>query len=156
MFDLFAGVTAAILSVAKILRLRRPGKVFLVLYSENDGMLDFKLILPAPSASDVVARRLSLQIGQNTPLEIGLMVDEEAPVYAGEEGDVISGSLVDIDDADNESPPRDFEFTLRDTIAPGQPGELGIEVIREYDATTPTDPTDPTDPVDPEDDEPLV
>lgn len=135
MFDFFAGVTAAILSVAKVLRLRKPGKVFLILYNEIDGMLDFQLILPAPSAHDVIERRLSVQIGTLPPLTPVLMVDEEAPVYAGTEGDVISGTLVDVDDAGNQSPPRDFEFTLQDTIAPGQPGEMGIEVIREYEST---------------------
>lgn len=151
MFDLFAGVTAAIRSLIKVLRLRQPGMVFLVLTREIDSMLEFKLILPAPSAPDVVERRLSLQIGSQPPLTPVLMADEEAPLYSGTEGDLVSGSLVDVDDAGNVSPPRDFEFTLRDTIAPPQPGEIGIEVVREYfEGQDEEEPADPVDPVDEE------
>lgn len=40
-------------------------------------------------------------------------------------------TLVDIDDAGNESQPAFIEFTAKDTIPPSQPGSLGVTLVRE-------------------------
>lgn len=151
MCDLFAYVTEAILAVAKVLRLRKPGPVFLYLFNETDGMLEFKLLLPPAGAQDVVTREVRLMLG-DTPVEFTLdKNDRETGIYQAEDNTVISGSLVDVDDAGNRSEVREFSFTLTDTIAPPQPGEIGLEVVGEFETETPPeDPTDPTDPIDPE------
>jgi len=137
MFDLFAGVTAAINSVTKVLRLRKPGLVFLCLVNENNSMLEFKLLLPPASAADVASREVRFMI-DDFLVEADLnKEDQETNLYQAEEGAVIRGTLVDIDDAGNRSEAREFEYTLNDTLAPPQPGELGLEVVAEFDTTTP-------------------
>lgn len=124
-------MTRAILALVKVLRLRKPGKVFLVVRKE-DSMLKFVLVLPAPSASDVIDRKLTVQIGSTEPIVYSIDgAGLESEELSGEAGDIITGSLVDIDDAHNGSEPRDFTFTLSDTIAPPQPGELGLRVTEE-------------------------
>ena len=118
-------------SLVKVLRMRKPGHVFLVVRKEN-GMLSFVLVLPPPGAPDVVARRLSYQIGGKEPVVLdldGLALETEE--LRASDNEPIVGSLVDIDDAGNQSEPRDFEFVIVDTIPPPQPGELGVRVVSE-------------------------
>ena len=144
MFDLFAGVTAAILSVAKVLRLRKPGPMFLVYTKEEDTMLVFKFNLPEKSAPDVTSRELTVQSGTNDPTLITLPPEvTETDTLQGNEGDVLTVSLVDIDDAGNRSEARTQEFTLADTIPPAQPGEIGLVVTEELPDEEPVDPVDP-------------
>jgi hypothetical protein len=49
------------------------------------------------------------------------------------EDGVVSGHLIDIDNAGNRSEPRLFSLVAKDTIAPPQPGELGIIAISEVE-----------------------
>lgn len=131
MFDLFVHVTKALLALLKILRLRKPGRVFLVVRKE-DSMLKFVLVLPEPGAVDVVTRRLLVQINGAEPLTYDLASSTlESEELSGDDNDTITGSLVDVDDSNNSSEPRDFEFILTDTIAPPLPGELGLRVTEE-------------------------
>ena len=123
-------------SILKALRLRRPGLVFLVVTGEftkgHTQMLRFKLILPAPGASDVVTRKLSIQVGNGDPQNFALPGDAlETQEFEGEDNAAVSGQLVDVDDAGNESEPRDYFFLLVDTLAPPQPGEIGLVVTGE-------------------------
>jgi len=130
-FDLFVHVTKALLALLKILRLRKPGRVFLVVRKE-DSMLKFVLVLPEPGAVDVVTRRLLVQINGAEPLTYDLASSTlESEELSGDDNDTITGSLVDVDDSNNSSEPRDFEFILTDTIAPPLPGELGLRVTEE-------------------------
>jgi hypothetical protein len=134
MFDLFIHVTEAIKLLYKTARLRQPSRVFLVIRSEENSMLKFVLILPPAGAFDVITRRVSVQIGSNEPVTYDLPKSAlETEPMLGEDNDVVSGSLVDIDDAGNQSPPRDFEFILLDTIAPPLPGEIGLRVDEEIE-----------------------
>lgn len=95
-------------------------------------MLTFILVLPGKSADDVVSRELTVSVGGADPVMVTLAGDTvNSQEMAGEQGAAISGSLVDIDDAGNRSPARDFSFTLQDTIAPPQPGDVGIVVTSE-------------------------
>lgn len=146
MFDLFQHVTAAILALVKILRRRKPGKVFLLLKREEDSMLKFVLVLPEIGAADVVKRQVALQIGSEEPQNLEIGPDElETQEFSGSDGDIVSGSLVEVDDAGNSSEPRDFEFVLTDTLVPPQPGQLGLRVTEET-----------SDPVEPPVDEPTA
>ena len=116
----------------KVLRLRKPGMVFLV-YRQNleNDMLKFVLVLPAASAFDVVSRELSIQVGNELSMKTIDVSKNETEELSGQEGDTVSGSLIDIDNAGNRSEPRDFEFTLVDTLAPPMPGELGLRLTGE-------------------------
>lgn len=151
MIDLFSSVTRVLQSLVKILRLRQPGMVFLVIRSEGESMLRFVLVLPPAGAFDVVTRRVNVQVGSAEPTTIDLSKEAlETNTLEGEDGDIVSGSLIDIDDAGNQSPPRDFSFVLADTIAPPLPGEVGLRVDEEVEPVEdPEDPIGP-DPVDEE------
>jgi hypothetical protein len=119
-------------SILKVLRLRKPGVVFLRLVSEEDSMLKFVLMLPAAGAADVVTRRLVVKIGDAEPTTAELAGDAvESVEMSGEENAAVVGSLVDVDDAGNESEPSTFSFVLLDTIAPPQPGAIGLKVTAE-------------------------
>jgi hypothetical protein len=82
--------------------------------------------------SDVATRRLTVTING----EIVSTVDHPAAttsfgeITAPEDASVVL-SLVDVDDAGNESQPAFYEFTTKDTIAPAQPGSLGVTLVRE-------------------------
>jgi hypothetical protein len=123
-------------AVRKILKLRKPGIVSLkisgVFYKGDKKMLRFKLVLPAPGAQDVVSRMLTLAIGGADAEIITLSsTDLETAEFSGQDNDQVTGTLVDIDDADNASEPRDFSFVLVDTLAPPIPGEIGLVVTGE-------------------------
>lgn len=123
-------------SILKVLRMRSPGLIFLRVTDKfkkgTKTMLRFKLLLPAPGASDVVARKLVVVNGNNEPQQLDLPGDSlETLEMEGQDNDVVSGTLEDIDDADNVSPAREFSFVLTDTIAPPQPGEIGLVVTGE-------------------------
>ena len=117
----------------KIVWLRRPAMVFVVCKGTGvDGMLVFKFVLPAPGASDVTERRLNFTIGDAEPISVTLEGGAlESGEYQGQQGVSVNGSLVDVDDAANASDPRDFAIVLADTIAPPQPGEVGVTVTSE-------------------------
>jgi len=123
-------------SILKVLRLRRPGMVYLrmtgVFYEGKKKMLKFKLVLPAPGASDVVSRNLSVKIGDaEATSEVLDGSALESAEYQGADNAAVTGSLSDTDDAGNVSDAREFSFVLTDTIAPPQPGEIGLVVTGE-------------------------
>ncbi len=118
--------------IVKILRLRRPGPVFIKVSQGESTMLKFVLVLPEKGAADVVERELTVQVADGEPVVAVLGGDEvESATYEGEDGDSVSGSLVDVDDAGNKSEAREFSFVLADTIAPPVPGEVGLKVTEE-------------------------
>lgn len=95
-------------------------------------MLTFKLVLPPPGASDVVARELTYSIGGGTTSTEQL--DGGATEFGGlvgNDNEPVAVSLVDIDDAGNRSEARSQTFTLTDTLAPPQPGEMGLVIESE-------------------------
>lgn len=116
----------------KVLSLRKPGLVYVLVTSEESGMLKFKVVLPSPGAADVVVRELTVKIGdaEATTVKLDGAAMESAEA-TGEDNTVVSGSLTDVDDAGNRSPVRLFEGTLTDTLAPPQPGELAIVITGE-------------------------
>ncbi len=119
-------------AILKVLRLRQPGLLFLNVISQDKNMLNFNLTFPPPGASDVVKRNLFIRIGTNDPESIDYPADAtESKEFQGYEGWTVAGTLVDVDDAGNQSQPREFNFNLADTIAPPKPGELGLSINSE-------------------------
>lgn len=118
--------------IVKILRLCKPGMVFLSFYQGDNGMLKFVLTLPTKSAVDVVKREVTVVVGGGDPVVLELDGDAlETQEFSGADGDSVAGALVDVDDAGNRSPAREFTFALVDNLAPPQPGEVGVKVTGE-------------------------
>jgi hypothetical protein len=101
------------------------------LTKEENDMLFFEFELPAPGASDVVTRKLTVKVGSADASTVDLAVGAASPEFSGADNDVVEGSLVDVDDAGNSSEPSNFSFVLTDTIAPPLPGQVGLKVTRE-------------------------
>ena len=89
----------------------------------------------APSVDgDVVTRRLSVTVGgADSPREVRDY--EPSATELGDvivdEGEAVVLQLVDIDNAGNQSEPAVLEFVAQDTIAPAQPGALGVTLVAE-------------------------
>ena len=106
-----------------------PGKMFLHTISQEGNMLQFKLSLPPGSAPDVVSQELTMTIGALPPtVETFPVAQTETGGYEGVEDADIAASLIDIDGAGNRSQPHNQIFVLRDTVPPGEPGDMGLIV----------------------------
>lgn len=117
--------------ILKLLRLKKPGLVFILYEEGEEGMLKFVLVLPEAGAADVVTRELRFTVGEEL-VEVNLEGSATETVeLTGADNDAVVGSLVDVDDAGNRSEAREFSFVLVDTLAPPQPGELGLKVTGE-------------------------
>jgi hypothetical protein len=133
------------------LRLRKPGLVIPIFKDGDFNMLKFYLALPEKSAPDVVSRELTFKVGEADPAVLTYPGDVLATdEFGGMDGDAVVGALVDIDDAGNRSEAREFSFTLVDTIAPAQPGDVGLVVTGEV-FETPVEPEVPAEPEAPSD-----
>ena len=112
--------------------LSRPGRMGIRFIKEENGMLSFVVVLPAPGAADVVTRELSVTIAGGTPVVINPAVYAiESQEFSGNDNDSVHLELVDVDDAGNLSTTSVLDTILIDTLAPPQPGEMGIRVTRE-------------------------
>lgn len=95
-------------------------------------MLHFVLTLPPTTAADVAERNLTITIGSQEAQVVNPdLTAEETQEFSGEDNDPVHAELVDVDDAGNRSQPSIFDGVLTDTLAPPQPGEMGIRVTRE-------------------------
>lgn len=114
-------------------KLDKPDFLSLRIVSQGEnGMLKFVLVLPPKGADDVVSRELTYTVGSVGPNMLLIAGDaNETELLEGYEDEVVVGRLVDVDNAGNRSEPREFKFTLLDTIAPPQPGEVGVRVVSE-------------------------
>lgn len=142
---LITGVNRLIVEIRdlrKVIQMRKPGLVFSKMISEGmNGMSKFALILPPPGAADVVTREVVYSINDGAPVTLTLPgTARETEPFEAEEGQVVTGTLVDIDDANpaNRSEPRTFNLSLADTLAPPQPGEVGVRMTEDGPAPTPT------------------
>ena len=110
----------------------KPGEVSFKLLRGEGTMLIGVITLPPPGAPDVVSRQIKWTVNGGEEVSKTLPGDatstEEISV---EDNSVLAGTLVDIDDAGNESLPREFSLTIVDTIAPPQPGEVGFTLNTE-------------------------
>ena len=137
----FSDILSTLLLIADLLRqlvqaivfaAYRPQAVRFVVIREFEQMLVGKFLLPVPGAKDVVKRVLAFSVNGESSNSFDLAGDSlESEELKVEDGVTIAGSLVDVDDAGNQSLPREFEFVVVDTIAPPQPGEVGFVVTGE-------------------------
>ena len=130
MLLLLRSINSTCLSILKVLRLKKPGKVSITMF-EGEGMLSFVLTLQERSAKDVVARELTVSVDGVETVESLNGDSLESQVYSGLDNAAVAGRLVDIDDAGNRSEPSEFTFVLVDTIAPPAPGQVGLKVTAE-------------------------
>lgn len=94
-------------------------------------MLFYAVSAAAPTDSDVVSRRLAVTVNGEAREPVDFTADATTLGEIGvADGDVVTVTLVDIDDAGNESSPATLEFTAADTIPPAAP-ELGVTLVRE-------------------------
>lgn len=115
-----------------------PGLVLIHFTGESlmPDLIAFRLSLPAPSAPDVVTREIVITFADGSVATRIYAGDaRETQTFHGEQDTEISGLLVDIDDGGLRSLPREFSFTLLDTVSPPQPGAVGIEVVGETQET---------------------
>lgn len=132
MLKVLIAILAELQAIRKLLGQRAPGLLFLKTVREENGMLYFVLTLPPAGALDVVSRLVVVTVGTSDPQTFDLLgSDLVTPEMSGGDNDAVVGTLVDTDDAGNASPAREFSFVLVDTIAPPQPGEVGLQVTRE-------------------------
>ena len=97
-------------------------------------MLHFVITLPPTRAADVVQRELKITIGDQTEQTVHPeLTAAETQEFSGNDNDAVHAELVDIDDATppNRSEPSVLDGVLTDTVAPPQPGQMGIRVTRE-------------------------
>jgi hypothetical protein len=95
-------------------------------------VLTYSLSVAAPVDADVVSRTLTVTVGD---------VAQDPVMFSGSatdlgnidvpEGATVVLSLVDTDDAGNESVPAVVDFVAADTLAPGQPGAFTVSLIGE-------------------------
>lgn len=122
-------------AIRKIVGRRAPGLVFLKTVREENGMLFFNLTLPPATDKDVLEggkRTVVVTVGSGSAQTFELAGTATATEeLSGSDNDPVVGTLVDTDDAGNAGPAREFSFVLVDTIAPAQPGEVGLNILRE-------------------------
>jgi hypothetical protein len=128
-------LTAELVRLRRVIGLRKPGLVFAKMILEGEVMSVFALVLPAPGSADVVARELVVSVNGGEPVTVTLDGTAlESAEFVANQGDIVTGSLVDIDDAAPvglRSEPSVFELVLADTIAPAQPGAVGARMVSE-------------------------
>jgi hypothetical protein len=118
--------------ILKNLRLKKPGTVLIGFKFEGgNGMLNFVLDLPVAGAADVVSRELTVVVDGVSSVETLAGDAAVSADYSGIDNAVVTGSLVDVDDAGNRSEASEFSFVLTDTVAPPAPGAVGLRVTAE-------------------------
>ena len=95
-------------------------------------MLIYSVNAAAPADADVVERRLTISVAGAEPV---VKTFSGSEISLGEiavpQDATATLSLVDVDDAGNPSEPAVFEFVAADTLAPAQPGQFGVTLVRE-------------------------
>jgi len=110
----------------------KPDGISFLTSEKENGMLKFVLTLPQAGAADVVARKLTVKVGEADAVKFDLAADAvESEGFECEDNTEVTGSLVDVDDAGNESAASEFSFVIVDTFPPPQPGEVGVKVTGE-------------------------
>lgn len=110
----------------------KPDGISFLISEKENGMLKFVLTLPQAGAADVVARKLTVQVGEAEATTFDLAGDvTESQEFECADDTQVTGTLVDVDDAGNESAASEFSFVIVDTFPPPQPGEVGVKVTGE-------------------------
>lgn len=113
-----------------------PGILSIRVTSErHTDMADkLKFVVAVPAADgDVVKRLLSVELPDGELLEAEVAGKDavESAEFEVDQDVSVKISVVNVDDAGNKSEPREQTFLILDTIAPAQPGELGVRVVSE-------------------------
>lgn len=115
--------------IAEYLPPRRPLRMGVYLTRESSMGLVYKLTLPPPGAPDVVKRTLRVTVNGDTHPDQEV---NDSTELTFQDNDAVSLSIQDTDDAGNVSPwSEPYTFTAKDTIAPGQPGQVSVNLLRE-------------------------
>jgi hypothetical protein len=115
---------------------------------ENNMALVYGLSCEAPVDSDVVNRRLVVNVNGNDVAKNTYSSDVvDFGEFTFSQGDDVVMILVDIDDAGNESDPATVQFQAVDTIPPRVPGGFSVSLLREVEDTTPAPTTPEPEPV---------
>lgn len=93
-------------------------------------ILVYDVLLPAAGV-DVESRELTVTInGEAQPVLTPDKFATTQQIRVAQDA-TCHLSLVDVDDAGNRSEPSTFDFVATDTIAPPQPGTLGVTLVGE-------------------------
>lgn len=117
--------------------LSKPGKLRVIPISErrSGSMADtivFNVLLPPKSAPDVVARKLTVTVGDAETVTLDVSTEQiSVDGLEGPEGSSVTLSLVDVDNAGLESQPSSVTVTLADTFPPPAPGQIGVVNVEE-------------------------
>lgn len=111
----------------------QPGQLYVFYLEQVMTMFKLRVLLPAFSDSDVNVREFSYKINDADAVVVNLTKDTVQYEFVAERDAKVSLSLVDIDLSGNRSPASTRDFTVVDTFAPRQPGEIGIEVIEQFE-----------------------
>jgi hypothetical protein len=113
--------------------LRRPQRFRVsLLRQESNNMLVYGVSAAAPVDSDVVERRLTVDVEDSDPVTTTFGGDATDLGEVKVERDAeVTLSLVDVDGSGNVSEPATFTFLATDTIPPATPGEFGVTLLRQ-------------------------
>lgn len=95
-------------------------------------VLSYTVTAALPVDADVISRALTVVVNgedMGTSSVPGNMT--ELGVFSAPQGADVTLTLVDIDNAGNNSEPAVYSFVATDTIAPAQPGGLGVTLTGE-------------------------
>lgn len=94
-------------------------------------MLVYTATLPTVETADVVSQELTIDIDGVSNTESYAKDATTSNEFSAADNANVTLSLVYVDDAGNRSEARVQMFVATDTIAPAQPGEVGVNLIRE-------------------------
>lgn len=95
-------------------------------------LLTYTIVAAPASAQDVVARTLTVIVNndEQAPKTVGGDVTDFGTITVPQDSTVVL-TLVDTDDAGNESEPATVEFVAADTIPPAKPGAVTVTLVGE-------------------------
>lgn len=103
-----------------------------LLKRRNDMALVYSLSCEAPVDIDVVERRLTVVTnGKVGPAAVFPKDTVDFGEFTFMQDEEVIFSLVDVDDAGNQSPPATLEFVATDTLPPAIPGGFSVSLLRE-------------------------
>jgi hypothetical protein len=95
-------------------------------------VLSYTVTAALPVDADVVSRMLTITVNGEDMGTVDVPVDStELSVFSAPQDAEVTLTLVDVDDAGNKSEPAVYSFVATDTIAPAQPGGLGVTLTGE-------------------------
>ena len=110
-----------------------PGEMSIRVTGESEMGLIFVVEIPAEPDTDVVNRRLTCSFDNKADQVLDIPGRDAATTdeMHGDQDATGTLSLINIDDAGNQSEARVQTFVLTDTIAPAKPGEMQVRVTGE-------------------------